>query len=85
MVSLYAKDTLDFKVRIAKQGLTNIELAKEIGITNTYLSAVVNGRNVGAATASKISSKLNCNIEDLFVVQSVDKSYTDDKKVNASE
>lgn len=54
------------KIRKEK-GLTQIQLAKLVGVTNDYISQIERGvRSPGLTTAKKISDLLEKNIEEIF-------------------
>ena len=55
------------KVQRKKAGLTQIQLAEAIGVTQANVSIWENGKSLPTADKlKKISEILNCSIEDLF-------------------
>lgn len=57
------------KENIALQGLTQVEVSVIIGISNSYLSQVLNGkRTCKSSTAKKIANALHSDIKTQFDV-----------------
>lgn len=55
------------EVQRKKAGLTQIQLAEAIGVTQANVSIWENGKSLPTADKlKKISEILNCSIEDLF-------------------
>lgn len=76
MVRLYVKNKDTVDKLMAMRGLTNVKLAKSIGLTSTYVSGVKNGRSIGRVSAFKFAEKLGVKTNDIFFASSVDKSCT---------
>lgn len=58
------------KIELIKQGMTQKELAAKVGITEEYLSKIVNQKNTPSVTiALKISDALTKTVEELFSEQ----------------
>ena len=73
MIVFKPKNTSSIKLLVAKKGLTLRGLSKEIGVSHSYLSQVINGTKYPSATiAKKISDGLSIGIEDIFYMQMVD-------------
>lgn len=61
------------KLRIQK-GLSQIELAREIGVSQTHMSNIEKGHaGISLWTAVKISRKLNCSIDSFADEEKTDK------------
>ncbi len=58
----------NLKIARIKQNLTQVELAKMVGITNKYLSQLETGKskNPSKALMEKIARALNCTVQELF-------------------
>ncbi|MDS1029177.1 helix-turn-helix transcriptional regulator [Bacillota bacterium LX-D] len=58
----------NLKIARIKQNLTQVELAKMVGITNKYLSQLETGKskNPSKALMEKIARTLNCTVQELF-------------------
>lgn len=64
MINIKNKEFLE---TMAKQGLTQIELAKKAGLYQSYISMIINKkRSMRAPTAKKICEVLKCNFDDIF-------------------
>lgn len=73
MIVFRLKNISNTKFLIAKMGLTLRGVSKEIGVSHSYLSQVINGTKFPSATiAKKLSDGLNKGIEDIFFIQVVD-------------
>lgn len=69
MLEVLKKEEVDIKLLIAKKGISQKEFADEIGISNSYLSLLINGKkNPSPSTAGKIASGLMVNVEDIFFI-----------------
>lgn len=63
----------EFVGRIVEKGLSNRQLAKKAGISQTTICLIVNGeRNPSPNTAVSICKVLGCQFNDIFFIQSVD-------------
>lgn len=63
----------DFVERIVEKGLSNRQLAKKAGISQTTICLIVNGeRNPSPNTAVNICKVLECQFDDIFFIQNVD-------------
>ncbi|RKD21123.1 hypothetical protein BEP19_15740 [Ammoniphilus oxalaticus] len=79
MVNITLKNREKVLLLIAKEGVNLSQFAKEIGISNSYLSVLLNGRrNPSINTASKLAERLGVDIESIFSLR-VDESL---KEVN---
>ncbi|MGE7691330.1 helix-turn-helix domain-containing protein [Lysinibacillus sp. NPDC097214] len=73
MLKFVLKNPTELKMTIALNGLSIRGFSKEIGLSHSFLSQVINGkRNPSAATAKRISTGLQKNIGDFFLVSLVD-------------
>jgi DNA-binding XRE family transcriptional regulator len=64
------KPLTNVKIELIKQGMTQKELAAKVGITEEYLSKIVNQKNTPSVTiALKISDALTKTVEELFSEQ----------------
>jgi transcriptional regulator with XRE-family HTH domain len=60
----------EFKLLLAKRGLSQREFAKGISISHCYLSQIINGkRKPSPKLAGRIASGLKMGIEDIFFIQ----------------
>ena len=56
-----------FKIKLIENGYSQKKFAEEIGITPTYLSRIIKGKNnPNVMLALEITKKLNTSIEFLF-------------------
>lgn len=70
MLEVLKKENTDFKLLIAKKGISQKEFAEFIGISSTYLSQLINGkRKPSPSVAGKIAKGLNVNVEEIFFIQ----------------
>lgn len=62
------KPGLKIKLKRTENELKLQDLAKKVGISRYYLSALENGRatNPSAQVMRKISEALNCSVQELF-------------------
>ena len=68
---LYEKEGAEIKNRVSlcrkELGITQEQLAKEVGISRPYLSDIENGkRQVSGAVMIRIAHCLGVNVEDIF-------------------
>jgi len=67
MLHFQIKDTVKTRVMIGEKGKRISQFANEIGISQAYLSQILNGkRNPSPLVASKISKGLNMEINNIF-------------------
>lgn len=73
MLKFVLKNPNELKMIMAFNGLSVRGFSKEIGLSHSFLSQVINGkRNPSAATAKRISTGLQKEIDDFFLVLVVD-------------
>lgn len=73
MVKFELLDKNKTRLLIAKKGYTIRGFSKVIGISHSYLSQILNTKQLpSAATANKISKGLEKKIEDIFFIKVVD-------------
>ena len=73
MLKFVLKNPTELKMTLALSGLSVRGFSKEIGISHSFLSQVMNGkRNPSAATAKRIATGLQKDIDDFFLVSVVD-------------
>lgn len=73
MLKFELKSPNELQIRIALTGMSMRGFSKEIGISHSFLSQVINGKsNPSATTAGKISKGLNKKIDDFFLIKVVD-------------
>jgi len=73
MLSITLKDSLETRISIAEKGRSLRDFAKDIGISHAYLSQILNEKRKPSPTvAHKIASGLEKQIEDIFLVKTVD-------------
>ncbi|MDY0410127.1 helix-turn-helix transcriptional regulator [Virgibacillus soli] len=81
MLTITLKDGLETRIFIAEKGRSMRGFAKDIGISHAYLSQILNKkRNPSPAVAHKIACGLEKEIEDIFLIQTVDVT-TDEKAI----
>lgn len=60
-------DTEKLKKRMAEMNIKSRELSKIVGVTEQYISLILNGfRTPNVLVAKKIADTLECTIEDLL-------------------
>lgn len=60
----------EIKERMIKQGYTQSKLAKETGISQSYIVMILSGkRSMLPPTAKKIYEALNCKFDDIFTIK----------------
>ncbi|SDI30259.1 helix-turn-helix domain-containing protein [Alteribacillus bidgolensis] len=68
------KDTEELRLMIAREGKSLRDFSGEIGISQTYLSQILNGDYSPSPKVSrKISEGLNVEIDDIFLVEMIEK------------
>ena len=81
MLTITLKDGLRTRISIAEKGRSLRGFAKEIGISHAYLSQILNKkRNPSPTVAHKIACGIEKEIEDIFLVETVDVT-TDEEAV----
>ena len=69
MIVFKMKDSKQVKLTIAKSGNNLKTFSQEIGISYSYLSRIITGKNTPSAiTAKKIASALNKDVTEIFDV-----------------
>ncbi|WP_313469479.1 helix-turn-helix transcriptional regulator [Lysinibacillus sp.] len=73
MLKFVLKNPNELKMTMALNGLSIRGFSKEIGVSHSFLSQVINGkRNPSATTAKRIAAGLQKDIGDFFLVLVVD-------------
>lgn len=73
MIGLTLKDELKTKVMIAKTGNSLRSFSKNIGVSHCYLSQIISKKRMPSPKiAYRLASGLGVNIEDIFLVKTVD-------------
>ncbi|MGE7667380.1 helix-turn-helix domain-containing protein [Ureibacillus composti] len=73
MVKFELKDNQNIKLMIALKGKSLRSFSKEIKVSHSYLSQIINGkRTPSAGVARKISDGLSKEMEDIFLIKLVD-------------
>ncbi|WP_203332623.1 helix-turn-helix domain-containing protein [Planococcus beigongshangi] len=76
MIKLEFKNADETKVLIGKKGKSLRSFSRQIGVSQPYLSQVLNLKNNPSATvAKKIAEGLDLEIEDIFFIKIDNKSY----------
>ncbi|APX72042.1 MULTISPECIES: helix-turn-helix transcriptional regulator [Companilactobacillus] len=66
-MAIYVKDKDRINELLIINNFTQVDLANEVGVGQSYLSSILNQHKpVGTKTANKISSLLSSNFEDIF-------------------
>lgn len=74
MLQMSKKEHSDIKLLIAKKGISQKEFAEFIGISDSYLSQVINGKKKPSpSTAGKIANGLDININEIFFISNGNK------------
>lgn len=74
MLEVVKNEKFDFRLLIAKKGISQKEFARSIGISNSYLSQIINKkRNPSPWMAGKIARGLKVEVEDIFFIESGNK------------
>lgn len=64
---LTLKNLEGLKVYMASRNMSNKDLAERIGVSQTYISRIVNGHKIPSLKmAYRISVELDCTIDDLI-------------------
>lgn len=70
MMQIQLKDSNQVRLLIAQTGQSLRSFAKEIEVSQAYLSQILNGKNNPSATiAYKIANGLSREIEDIFLIE----------------
>lgn len=73
-MAIYVKDKNEINKLLIVNNFTQADLANEVGVGQTYMSAIVNQHKpVGTKTANRISSVLNSDFDDIFMLKSFTK------------
>lgn len=73
MIQVSVKDAVSIKMKIAQSGYTLRGFSREVGVSHSYLSQILNGRgNPSPAVAKKISKGLGKEINEFFLISLVD-------------
>lgn len=65
--------------KTVEKGLSYRQLAKEVGVSQTTISLIINGeRNPSPKTAISICNVLRCQFDDIFFIQS---DYKSNRKI----
>lgn len=76
MAQLKLKDPVVVKIMIGELGKTIHEFSKEIGVSQPYLSQVLNGkRNPSPTIGYKIAIGLSLKMEDVFFINNDNNCY----------
>lgn len=77
------KDIDDFISRIVEKGLSYRQLAKQANCSQTSICLLAKGeRNPSPEIAANICKALECNFNDIFFINKVDKSQQEDSQPN---
>ncbi|CAJ1179993.1 hypothetical protein CPR19088_GLDEOEPO_01385 [Companilactobacillus paralimentarius] len=69
-MAIYVKDKNKISELLIINGLTQGDLATQVGVGRTYLSAIMNQHKpVGTKTASKITKVLSSSFNDIFMLK----------------
>jgi len=75
MIVMMLKDNTSTRLSIAKKGESLRGFSKNIGISHAYLSQILNEkRNPSPIIAHKIAKGLDKEIEEIFLIKTVDES-----------
>lgn len=67
------RDSASTRIKIAETGNSLRGYSESIGISHAYLSQILNNkRNPSATVGHKIAKGLNLDIEDIFLIKTVD-------------
>jgi len=73
MITVKFKNPQEVKVKIAKKGNNLKDFAEENGISQSYLSQLLNGtHNPSVKMAYKIARGLNAELEEIFLISNID-------------
>jgi putative transcriptional regulator len=54
------------KMKRTQQGLTQLELAKKIGVSESYICQIENGKMISIKKLDKLAKALGCELKDLL-------------------
>ena len=81
MINVRAKDPIKIRIMIGKQGKSLKRFSSSIGISDPYLSQILNNkRNPSPVVADKIARGLGKEVEDIFLIENVAKDNHDQEK-----
>jgi len=66
MIKVKRKELL---LLMAHKGCNGTDLAKSVGMPQPNMSQIICGKSIRAETALKICKALECNFDDVFVVE----------------
>lgn len=70
MGKIYVKDKSIFKKKVMEKGYNIKGFSHECGVSNSYMSSVINGRvSLSAPLSKKITKELNCSFKTLFFIK----------------
>jgi transcriptional regulator with XRE-family HTH domain len=82
MINITLKSESKLRLLIGQCGQNISGFAKEVGISHSYLSQILNGkRSPSPRVASKIAKKLSSNLEDIFLFKIVAKDNRENKTI----
>ncbi|MEW9051893.1 MAG: helix-turn-helix transcriptional regulator [Neobacillus sp.] len=74
MINITLKSESNLRLLIGQSGHNISGFAKEVGISHSYLSQILNGkRNPSPKVAANIAKNLSSNLEDIFLLSVVAK------------
>lgn len=69
MINIELKDRKKILISLAKQGNNVTSFSKKIGVSNTYISQILNGKkNPSVKMAHKIANELDLDVEEVFLI-----------------
>jgi transcriptional regulator with XRE-family HTH domain len=75
MIAFTLKDRVKTRLLIAESGNSLRGFAKEIQVSHCYLSQILSGKgNPSPCVAQRIAENLHLKVEDIFLIDLVDKS-----------
>lgn len=78
MIKIKFKNRKDTQLKIAETGNSLRSFSNKTGISQGYLSQLLNGEyNPSPTMASKIATGLGLKIEDIFFIEVIDESIKD--------
>lgn len=86
VLNIKLKDSATTRLKIAETGKSLRGFSDKIGISQGYLSQILKGEcNPSPKVAYKIVKGLNLNIEDIFLINSIDISINKTSSYNERE
>lgn len=72
MVRFSLINSENVRISIAEKGHTLRSFSKEIGVSHSFMSQIINGKRCASpVVAKKVADGLNVDITDIFFVESV--------------